>query len=111
MLTTVYFNKSSIFLKKVRSLAFAYLHLPRLESINFSFQLILIRHSDQTYLKVYSSLNDIHHALNKLGASSHFIPFLTLSFLALPVIPELKLTDMGLFLVSKFEHISIEPLS
>jgi adenine deaminase len=30
-------------------------------------------------------------------------PFMTLSFLALPVIPELKLTDLGLIDVNKFE--------
>jgi adenine deaminase len=34
-------------------------------------------------------------------------PFLTLSFLALPVIPELKLTDKGLVDVSQFRVISI----
>ena len=64
--------------------------------------------SDQPYQEVYSSLNDINGALEKLGASKHFNPFLTLSFLALPVIPELKLTDKGLFKVSKFEHIDID---
>lgn len=30
-------------------------------------------------------------------------PFMTLAFMALPVIPELKITDMGLFDVKKFE--------
>ena len=34
-------------------------------------------------------------------------PFMTLSFLALPVIPELKLTDMGLIDVNKFELVSL----
>jgi len=34
-------------------------------------------------------------------------PFMTLSFLALPVIPELKLTDMGLIDVNKFEPVSL----
>ncbi|MFW6362174.1 MAG: adenine deaminase C-terminal domain-containing protein, partial [Spirochaetota bacterium] len=33
----------------------------------------------------------------KLGVNKELDPFMTLSFLALPVIPELKLTDMGLF--------------
>jgi adenine deaminase len=32
-------------------------------------------------------------------------PFQQLSFLALPVIPHLKLTDMGLFDVDVFQHI------
>jgi adenine deaminase len=63
--------------------------------------------SDLPYREVYASLNNLHIALEKLGANSHFNPFLTLSFLALPVIPELKLTDKGLFKVSKFEHITI----
>jgi adenine deaminase len=34
-------------------------------------------------------------------------PFMTLSFLALPVIPELKLTDKGLIDVNKFEAVSL----
>lgn len=34
-------------------------------------------------------------------------PFMTMSFLALPVIPELKLTDRGLVDVSRFEIISL----
>ncbi|MEI6501110.1 MAG: adenine deaminase C-terminal domain-containing protein, partial [Armatimonadota bacterium] len=35
-------------------------------------------------------------------------PFATLSFMALPVIPELKLTDRGLFDVTAFAHISLQ---
>jgi adenine deaminase len=34
-------------------------------------------------------------------------PFVTLSFLALPVIPELKLTDKGLVDVSRFQPIGL----
>ena len=34
-------------------------------------------------------------------------PFLTLSFLALPVIPKLKLTDKGLVDVDKFKIVSL----
>jgi adenine deaminase len=34
-------------------------------------------------------------------------PFMVLSFLALPVIPELKLTDRGLVDVNLFEHVSL----
>ncbi len=63
--------------------------------------------SDRPYREVYASLNNLHIALEELGANCNFNPFLTLSFLALPVIPELKLTDKGLFKVSKFEHITI----
>ena len=34
-------------------------------------------------------------------------PFMTLSFMALPVIPELKLTDFGLIDVNKFEVVPL----
>ncbi len=34
-------------------------------------------------------------------------PFMTLSFMALPVIPELKITDKGIFDVQKFEYIDL----
>lgn len=43
---------------------------------------------------------------HKLGASQSFNPFLTLSFLTLSVIPELKITDKGLFSFSKFNLIA-----
>lgn len=34
-------------------------------------------------------------------------PFMTLSFMALPVIPQLKITDRGLFDVASFRHVSL----
>lgn len=43
-----------------------------------------------------------------LGVNAEVEPFMTLSFLALPVIPFLKLTDKGLFDVSKFDFIPLE---
>ncbi|NMD69912.1 adenine deaminase [Bacillus sp. DNRA2] len=64
--------------------------------------------SEEDYLTVYHQLSEVNHALAKLGASHEFNPFLTLSFLALPVIPQLKLTDLGLFDVQSFQHIGIE---
>ncbi|CAG9607529.1 Adenine deaminase [Pseudoneobacillus rhizosphaerae] len=64
--------------------------------------------SERPYLEVATSLHEIHLALETIGANKDFNPFLTLSFLSLPVIPELKLTDIGLFQVSKFEHISVD---
>jgi adenine deaminase len=35
-------------------------------------------------------------------------PFMSLSFLALPVIPKLKMTDRGLFDVEKFDFVGVE---
>jgi adenine deaminase len=47
--------------------------------------------------------NEAAHALG--GTMDH--PFMTLAFLALPVIPELKLTDKGLVDVVKFDFVSV----
>ncbi|MEL3906272.1 MAG: adenine deaminase [Treponema sp.] len=50
----------------------------------------------------------IHAAAEKahaIGVYPHVEPLIGLSFLALPVIPELKLTDTGLFDVMKFQFI------
>jgi len=46
-------------------------------------------------------------AFEKLGVNRDIDPFMTLSFLTLPVIPELKLTPRGLFDVVKFEFTDI----
>lgn len=40
-----------------------------------------------------------------LGIHKDIDPFITLSFLALPVIPEIRITDQGLFDVTKFDFI------
>lgn len=53
-------------------------------------------------------LHAVHEALHILHPTLSFHLFLTLSFLALPVIPSLKLTDTGLFDVNEFKHIDIE---
>ncbi|MER2106054.1 MAG: adenine deaminase [Solibacillus sp.] len=53
-------------------------------------------------------LHAVHDALHTLHPTLSFHLFLTLSFLALPVIPSLKLTDTGLFDVEAFQHISVE---
>jgi len=54
------------------------------------------------------SLFELHEALHSIHPTLDFHLFLTLSFLSLPVIPSLKLTDTGLFDVTTFQHISIE---
>lgn len=64
--------------------------------------------SPLSYKEVNEQLQKLNSALKDLGSSGHFNPFLTLSFLALPVIPELKLTVQGLFHVGRFEHINID---
>lgn len=63
--------------------------------------------SDLTSPIIYEKLKDLNSALRNIGCTMEFNPFLTLSFLALPVIPELKLTDIGLFDVKAFKHIEV----
>ena len=43
-----------------------------------------------------------------LGVCEYYAPFLTLAFLSLPVIPELKLTDRGLVDVNAFQFVSLQ---
>lgn len=57
--------------------------------------------------EVLIDLKKLHRAIDEIAPEVTFNIFLTLSFLALPVIPELKITDKGLFDVSKFEFISV----
>jgi adenine deaminase len=64
--------------------------------------------SDQDHNAVNEQLRHLNDALRMNGFHAPFNPFLTLSFLALPVIPELKLTDLGLFNVNTFSHIKVE---
>ena len=53
-------------------------------------------------------LAGLHSALKMLNPTLDFHFLLTFSFVALPVIPALKLTDTGLFDVTTFQHISVE---
>ena len=62
--------------------------------------------SCETIAQQYLQLTSICRALGcNLTA-----PFMTLSFMALPVIPSLKITDKGLFDVEKFDFVSVSVL-
>ena len=61
--------------------------------------------SDEPLETVVARLGKLEQAARELGARLPS-PFATLSFLALPVIPELKLTDLGLVDVTEFRLIS-----
>lgn len=56
---------------------------------------------------VISDLNKLHDALKIIAPDINFNPFLTLSFLSLPVIPDIKITDKGLFDVKNFNFIDV----
>ncbi len=62
--------------------------------------------SDQHLAGVVDSMHDLSRACRLMGFV-HDNPFMILSFLALPVIPELKLTDKGLVDVNRFEAVDL----
>ncbi|MEC1737843.1 adenine deaminase [Bacillus mojavensis] len=64
--------------------------------------------SDQSAELVNQSLMTLHEKLSFIGFKDCFNPFLTLSFLALPVIPDIKMTTTGLFDVKSFQHIALQ---
>lgn len=64
--------------------------------------------SDQGYETVYDNVKALNEALGAIGFDEPFNPFLTLSFLTLPVVPSLKLTDMGLFEFGSYGHIPVQ---
>jgi adenine deaminase len=65
--------------------------------------------SDRSGEWVDKKLNAIHEAaFRELGVNPDLEPVMSLCFMSLPVIPELKITDMGLFDVGRFSFIPIE---
>ncbi len=63
--------------------------------------------SDEDGYKVAEKYSEINKLPAKLGCTLHS-PFMTLSFMALLVIPSLKLSDKGLFNGNKFEFVNLE---
>ena len=61
--------------------------------------------SDRSLQEVVAHMSDLKKAAKALGCCLDD-PFMALSFLALPVIPELRLTDRGLVDVKKFTIVS-----
>jgi adenine deaminase len=62
--------------------------------------------SDQPLERVREDMDRLNAATKSLGCDMH-APFMALSFLALPVIPDLKLTDRGLVDVNKFDFVDL----
>ena len=62
--------------------------------------------SDQPLTHVYEGLRSMERRLATSGVTMA-APFMTLSFLALSVIPELKITDRGLVDVAHFELVPL----
>lgn len=62
--------------------------------------------TDRKVKEVIEDLDKLHAAIKVIAPKINFNPFLTLSFLSLPVIPDLKITDKGLFNVKEFKFLS-----
>ena len=62
--------------------------------------------SDQPLEAVSEKMSRLVAAAHSLGVTLSD-PFMTLSFMALPVIPQLKLTDLGLVDVERFAHVDL----
>jgi len=62
--------------------------------------------SDEPVSQVYRKLESLQRVIRNLGCKLPD-PLMTLSFLSLPVIPELKITDKGLVDVNQFRIVSV----
>lgn len=64
--------------------------------------------SDQSAADALKMHDALYEAARQLQISPEIDPFLSLSFLSLPVIPEIRITDQGLFDVTAFKFLSRE---
>ena len=65
--------------------------------------------TDQPAREVAGELAELHRiAFGTLKVNKDVDPLMTLCFMALPVIPALKITDMGLFDVNAFKRVPLE---
>lgn len=62
--------------------------------------------SDKEFEYVVEKCDELNHAAHSIGCALED-PFMTMGFLSLPVIPELKITDKGVFDTNKFDFIDI----
>lgn len=62
--------------------------------------------SDLPADEVADRYEELHHAVKELGSNLHDA-LMMLSFMALPVIGELKMTDKGLFSTTQFSHVEL----
>jgi len=65
--------------------------------------------TNDSAIKVRDDLENLERQIRNLGVSEEIVdPFLSLAFLSLPVVPEIKVTDLGLFDVRNFKLITLE---
>lgn len=64
--------------------------------------------SSKSMIEVSEDIKKLLRKAKELGVGDGIDPFMTLGFMALPVIPDIKMTDKGLFDVNEFKHIPLE---
>ena len=62
--------------------------------------------SNEKFGYVVNKCEDLNNAAHSIGCTLED-PFMTMGFLSLPVIPELKITDKGIFDTTKFDFVNI----
>lgn len=62
--------------------------------------------SEEEPERLIARLEEIRGKAHDMGVSQTADPFITLSFMALPVIPSLRITDMGMFDVDRFQFVA-----
>ena len=62
--------------------------------------------SDNDFGYVLDKCSELNNAAHSIGCTLED-PFMTMAFMSLPVIPELKVTDKGLFDTNKFNFVDI----
>lgn len=62
--------------------------------------------SDKEFNYVLEKCDELNSAAHSIGCTLED-PFMTMGFLSLPVIPELKITDKGIFDTNKFDFVDI----
>ena len=67
---------------------------------------IMSTENAETFNEKLAAAHKFAHEVLKVDKDKD--PFMVLCFMALPVIPELKITDMGLFDVNEFRFTSLE---
>lgn len=63
--------------------------------------------TDSTPGYVYEKLKNLNRIVKNQGLKEGIDPFITLSFMSLPVIPDVKITTKGLFSYNKFKYIPL----
>ena len=59
--------------------------------------------SDRSYSYVSKKVRRMTTKAHKMGVPKNMEPFITLSFMALPVIPEIRCTPRGVFSVTEWK--------